>query len=157
MNSNADIMRFLAVILILSSFAACHSQVRSPLLQEIGWVCNRISTDQFRIIISVAKETANDEGMAVASEVALSNGYKSFIVIADKERPDSGTYFSWSQSYSGSPGLMAYNFGSSFLIQCYREKPRADEFKIDAKRTLDRFWETNRKSQLKRTEDQRAN
>ena len=106
---------FLACCVVMLS-ACQHTPMN--LASRPGWRFERLNLGKFRIFVSVPKATADDEGFAVAADLALTNGYRSFAVVPDPDFKDSGTHVEQTYSYDGRPGMRIRGIGSSFLIDC---------------------------------------
>lgn len=114
-------LRFPVFLLaVVSVVSGC--QTASPVLPALsGWSYEALGPDQFRILVSVSPEVANRVGLAYAGELAVSQGYRSFEVIRDADRPNDGTEIHWVSDFSGRKNLPLWTIGHSFRILCHHE------------------------------------
>ncbi|MBL9200478.1 MAG: hypothetical protein JNL39_08225 [Opitutaceae bacterium] len=103
------------------------------LAEHYGWTAEMLTEHEFRITAKNPAKGRDIEGLAVAGDIAASQGFRSFILIDDPERPDSGSSFSWNYNYVGQPGPMAWAIGSSFRIRCFKE-PAKGKLLLDSRR-----------------------
>jgi hypothetical protein len=92
-----------------------------------GWKAERLSKTDFRLTAIGSVGEQKVEGLAVAGAVAASAGFHSFIMVADPERPDSGSSYYWGDSYGGGPGICVWEIGSSFRIRGHHEHAKGRE------------------------------
>lgn len=107
--------------------------VPRDLAARYGWKVERIGDADFRLTAVQPGGDRDLEALAVAGDVVAAAGFRSFIMVADPERPDSGSSFEWGQSYGGGPGICVWRIGSSFRVRGHHESAKG-------KRLWDSRW-----------------
>ena len=105
---------------------------------QLGWSVEQLGENDFRITPLQPAEGRGIEAFAVAGDIAASRGFRSFELIPDRERPNSGTEFDWGQTFGGQPGILAWRIGTSFRIHVFSISARGKPI-LDARKCVEEF------------------
>jgi hypothetical protein len=134
---NEAVLSRCSIFLFVLLAAGCLYLPRN-LPAHLGWSVEQLGENDFRITPSQPAGGREVEAFAVAGDIAASRGFRSFKLIPDPERPNSGTEFDWGDTYGGQPGILAWTIGISFRIHVFSTSAHGKKL-LDARKCVEEF------------------
>lgn len=143
------ILGVLAVLLLIQS--GCLHTAAPSLIDRFGWRVESLNNDEYRVFAvrneNVSEEFAQHWALAVAAEISLRAGCKTFKLITDPEHVTDGSEFESRRDYLGGQGMTTWKIGQTFRFVCSKKSAEPGDG-VDALTWMRSYEKASRKQKL---------